>query len=101
GFKLAWLKRNDPEAYRRASTVLMPKDFINFRLTGERAMDPGDASTSFLMDPVRRRWSSEMAAMLGIEIGKLPEIRDPFDTLGRVTEAAAAETGLRTGTPVL
>jgi xylulokinase len=101
GFKLAWLKRNDPEAYRRATTVLMPKDFVNFRLTGERAMDPGDASTSFLMDPARRRWSPAMGDTLGVDIGKLPEIRDPFDELGRVTDAAAAETGLRAGTPVL
>ena len=101
GFKLAWLKRNDPEAYRRAATVLMPKDFINFRLTGERAMDPGDASLSFVMDPARRGWSPEMAGYLGIELDKLPAIRDPFDVLGGVTPAAAAETGLRTGTPVL
>jgi xylulokinase len=101
GFKLAWLKRNDAEAYRRAATVLMPKDFINFRLTGERAMDPGDASASFLMDPVSRTWSSEMARMLGIESEKLPPIRNPLDVLGKVTAAAAAQTGLREGTPVL
>jgi xylulokinase len=101
GFKLAWLKQHDPEAYRRATTVLMPKDFINFRLTGERAMDPGDASASFLMDPTRRAWSKEMAETLGIEISKLPPIRDPLDVLGSVTPGAAAETGLRAGTPVL
>lgn len=101
GFKLAWLKRHDAEAYRRAATVLMPKDFVNFRLTGERAMDPGDASASFMMDPMRRAWSEEMVATLGIEAGKLPAIRDPLEVLGGVTPAAAAETGLRTGTPVL
>jgi xylulokinase len=101
GFKLAWLKRNDPEAYRRAATVLMPKDYVNFRLTGERAMDPTDASVSFLMDPVHRRWSLEMAQELGIEIAKLPSIRNPLDVLGGVTAAAATETGLRAGTPVL
>ena len=101
GFKLAWLKQHDPEAYRRAATVLMPKDFINFRLTGERAMDPGDASASFLMDPARRAWSKEMAGQLGIEFEKLPPIRDPLEVLGGVTAAAAAKTGLRAGTPVL
>jgi xylulokinase len=101
GFKLAWLKQHDPEAYRRAATVLMPKDFINFRLTGERAMDPTDASVSFLMDPTQRAWSQEMAQTLGIEIGKLPGIRDPLAVLGNVTAAAAAETGLRADTPVL
>jgi xylulokinase len=101
GFKLAWLKRHDPEAYRRASTVLMPKDFINFRLTGMRAMDPGDASASFLMDPTRGAWSPEMARSLGIDLAKLPPIRDPFEVLGAVGAEAAAETGLRAGTPVL
>jgi len=101
GFKLAWLKRHDAEAYRRASVVLMPKDWINFRLTGERAMDPGDASLSFLMDPERRTWSPDLARMLGVEMAKLPPIRDPFDVLGAVTQAAATETGLRAGTPVL
>ena len=51
GFKLAWLRRHDSAAYGRATHVLMPKDFVNLRLTGERAMDRGDASLSFLMDP--------------------------------------------------
>jgi xylulokinase len=101
GFKLAWLRDHDPDAYARASTVLMPKDYINFRLTGERAMDPGDASLSFLMDPAQRRWSRTMADALGIGLEKLPAIRNPVDILGSVTEAAAQATGLRAGTPVL
>jgi len=101
GFKLAWLQEHDAAAYRRAATVLMPKDFINFRLTGERAMDPGDASTSFLMDPERRTWSAGNASALGIALDKLPPIRSPFEVLGSVTPDAAAATGLRAGTPVL
>ena len=55
GFKLAWLRDNDPAAYSAARAVLMPKDYINFRLTGEIAMDSGDASCSFLMNPRTRR----------------------------------------------
>ena len=51
----AWLRDNDPEAYRRARAVLMPKDYINLRLTGEIAMDSGDASCSFLMNPASAR----------------------------------------------
>jgi xylulokinase len=101
GFKLAWLRDHDADAYARASAVLMPKDFINFRLTGERAMDPGDASLSFLMDPAKRTWSPAMAEALGIGLDKLPAIRNPLDILGSVTPAAAQATGLRTGTPVL
>ncbi len=101
GFKLVWLRDSDPEAYARARHVIMPKDFINLRLTGEIAMDPGDASCSFLMDPGRRQWSERMLALLGLDHAKLPPIREPLDILGGVTPAAARETGLKEGTPVL
>ncbi len=100
-FKLMWLKENDPQAYRAASSVLMPKDYINFRLTGEIAMDSGDASCSFLMNPRTRRWSQTMIGLLGLDAEKLPPIREPLEILGAVTAEAAAETGLREGTPVL
>jgi xylulokinase len=101
GFKLAWLRDHDPKAYADAAHVLMPKDFINLQLTGEIAMDTGDASCSFLMSPKTRSWSSTMIGVLGLDIAKLPPIRDPLDILGAVTERAAAETGLQSGTPVL
>jgi xylulokinase len=100
-FKLAWLRDNDPEAYRSARAVVMPKDYVNLRLTGEIAMDPGDASLSFLMDARSRAWSPAMIDRLGIDAEKLPPIRAPLEILGTVTAEAAAETGLRAGTPVL
>jgi xylulokinase len=96
-----WLKRNDPEAYEAARVVLMPKDYINLRLTGEIAMDSGDASCSFLMNPQTRRWSETMIGLLDLDAAKLPPIREPLETLGAVTAEAARETGLRAGTPVL
>ncbi|MDQ0391178.1 xylulokinase [Labrys monachus] len=101
GFKLAWLRDNDPKAYEAAATVLMPKDYINLRLTGEIAMDEGDASCSFLMNPQTGQWSAAMIDRLGLDAAKLPPIRSPLDILGAVTAAAAAETGLAEGTPVL
>lgn len=101
GFKLAWLRDHDPAAYRAARTVLMPKDYVNLRLTGAVAMDCGDASCSFLMHPGRRAWSPAMIAMLGLDAALLPPIRAPLDILGAVTAEAAAGTGLRPGTPVL
>jgi xylulokinase len=100
-FKLLWLKRNDLEAYEAARVVLMPKDYINLRLTGEIAMDSGDASCSFLMNPQTRRWSETMIGLLDLDAAKLPPIREPLETLGAVTAEAARETGLRAGTPVL
>jgi xylulokinase len=101
GFKLQWLKQNEPEAYERATTVFMSKDYINFRLTGERAWDWSDASTSFLMDPLTRTWSQPMLDALGLDITKFPPIRSPQEILGSITAEAAKATGLREGTPVL
>lgn len=101
GFKLQWLRQHERDAYERATTVFMPKDYVNFRLTGERACDWSDASMTFLMDPQTRAWSPVMLEALGLDVRKLPPIRAPHEVLGAVTRAAAQATGLREGTPVL
>lgn len=101
GFKLAWIRDHDPEAYRRAAAVMMPKDWVNFRLTGEIAMEATEGSCSFLMNPATRDWSPAMIALLGLDAAKLPRLRSPLEILGGVTAAAAVETGLLEGTPVL
>lgn len=101
GFKLQWLRDHDPAAYAATATVLMPKDYVNFRLTGERATDITEGSASFLMDPGSGRWSAAMLERLGLDARILPPIRLPAEILGAVTPEAAAETGLRAGLPVL
>ncbi|MGF6231926.1 xylulokinase [Inquilinus ginsengisoli] len=101
GFKLAWIRDHDPEAYRRAAAVMMPKDYVNFRLTGEIAMEATEGSCSFLMNPATRDWSPAMIALLGLDAAKLPRLRPPLEILGGVTATAAVETGLLQGTPVL
>jgi xylulokinase len=101
GFKLQWLRDNDPEAYRRAAVVIMPKDYINLRLTGEIATDWTEGSLSFAMNPSTRNWSDAMIGRLGLERAKFPEIRSPAEIVGRVTAGASRETGLAEGTPVL
>lgn len=101
GFKLQWLKDNQPEAFTRTATVLMPKDYINFRLTGERAQDRTDASCSFMMDPATDDWSGVMLDRLGIPAAILPSVREPSDILGELQPAVAEQLGLRAGTPVL
>ncbi|HWT29956.1 MAG TPA: FGGY family carbohydrate kinase, partial [Propylenella sp.] len=101
GFKLQWIRDNDPAAYDGAAAVLMPKDFVNLRLTGEIATDWTEASLSFLMDRESRGWSAEMVRKLDLDAAKLPPIRSPHDVLGAVSEAAARITGLSAGTPVL
>ncbi len=101
GFKLQWLKAHDRRAYDAATHVLMPKDYVNLRLTDAVATDWTEGSLSFLMDAGKRCWSAPMCDRLGLDIAKLPALHAPQAVLGAVTEGAAAETGLRAGTPVL
>ena len=101
GFKLQWLRDNDPDAWQRTAAVVMPKDYVNFRLTGEIAMDRTDGGASFLMDPKTGAWSAVMCDRLGIDPAKLAPLRHPVEILGHVTAGAAVETGLPSGTPVL
>ncbi len=100
-FKLRWLRDYDPLAYARTATVLTPKDFINFQLTGIRATDWTEASASFLADHRTRSWSRPLIEALGLRHDFLPDIHDPGTVLGPITAAIAQATGLREGTPVL
>lgn len=100
-FKLQWFQRHEEDVYRRTTTVLMPKDWINFRLTGVRAFDITEASLTFLMDARTWSWSPTMFDMLGVDGRKLPPIHRPTEILGEVTAEAARETSLLRGTPVV
>lgn len=100
-FKLAWLMENDPESIDRASSLLMPKDWINFKLTGKRAQDVTEASLSFLMDWKRRDWSAQMIALTGIPARLLPPLGDPQSVLAGLSQEAADLLGLSAGIPVL
>ena len=100
GFKLAWIKAHQPAAYAAARTWFMPKDYINFRLTGQRAIDLPEASCSYLLDAEKQAWSPRLVDLLGLDPAMLPPLRAATDVVGTVTAEAAAATGLRAGTPV-
>lgn len=100
-FKLQWLRDHDPEAWARTATVMMPKDYVNFRLTGERAMDWTDAACSFLMNPATGAWSNQVFDRLGLDQTMMAPVRLPTEILGTVTGDAARATGLPQGAPVL
>jgi xylulokinase len=100
-FKLAWIKENHPEAYRRATTLLMPKDYVNFKLTGERAVDYPEASCSFLFDYQANAWSRKITDLLELNYELLPPLKLPAEFIGVVSQEAAGITGLRAGTPVV
>ena len=101
GFKIRWLKENAPDLYAQTSKFVVPKDYINFRLTDEAVIDYSEASGSFLMDTATRRWSDELIDQLGLERDKLPEVHRSAEVIGHVTPAAATLTGLASGTPVV
>ena len=100
-FKLAWIAENEPQALARASTLLMPKDWINFRLTGERAHDFTEASLSFLMDRKTRDWSDELCDMTGVHRSLLARLQNPGDVLSGLSRHMATDLGLAEGIPVL
>lgn len=100
-FKLAWIKENHPEAYRRAATLLMPKDYINFKLTNQRAIDYPEASCSFLFSYPENSWSRKITELLGLNYDLLPPLRLPAEYIGEVTRQAAEQTGLPDGIPVI
>jgi xylulokinase len=101
GFKIKWLQVNQPDLYRRTWKFVVPKDFINYRLTGVAAIDYSEASGSFLLDAKREAWSEDMVARMGLDLDKLPQPYPAAHVIGRVTEAAARATGLLQGTPVV
>lgn len=101
GFKIKWLKVHQPEIYYKAWKFILPKDFINFELTGAVATDYSEASGSFLMDANTKTWSQALAEEVEIDIAKLPELHPAFAVVGHVTSEAAALTGLAEGTPVV
>lgn len=100
-FKLSWIKQHEPRAYEAARTLLMPKDYINFRLTGERAIDFTEATCSYLLDIRTRTWSKDVTDVLELDIRKFPPLRQAWDVLGVISKSAAAATGLLQGTPVV
>ena len=88
--KLLWLRRHEPEVYERIAHVLLPKDYVRFRLTGERAIDAADASGTLLFDVAGRRWSDEMLELLELPRAWLPDAHESTQIGGAGDQAAAA-----------
>jgi xylulokinase len=99
--KLLWVREREPEVWGRVRAVLLPKDYVRLRLTGERATDVADASGTLLFDVARRRWSEEMLAAAEIDSSILPPAYESPEVVGRVSAEGASETRLPEGTPVV
>jgi xylulokinase len=99
--KLLWVRDNEPEAWARAQHMLLPKDYVRFKLTGEHALDVADGAGTVLFDLKTRTWSPEVAEALGLDPAMLPRTVEGPDIVGVVSEEAASATGLRPGIPVV
>jgi xylulokinase len=99
--KILWLRENEPENYKRVRKILLPKDYIRYRLTGEFASDVSDASGTLLFDVKNRRWSKEMLNFLEIPEEYLPKVYESPEITGNLLSSVADEIGLIPGIPVV
>ncbi len=98
--QLMWLQKHERGSCRRIRKILFLKDYLRHRLTGDEVTDSIDAMGSLLLDADKESWDSGFVSLAGLDESVLPDLRDPFDIAGTVTREAAAETGLKEGTPV-
>lgn len=98
--KILWVRRHEPEIWKQVRHILLPKDYVRFRLTGEYGSEMSDASGTNLLDVPRRCWSGAMLDALDLDATLLPPLMESSDAAGTVTSRAAEETGLQPGTVV-
>ncbi|PIE34836.1 xylulokinase [candidate division KSB3 bacterium] len=98
---LLWIKRHEPETYKQIATVLLPKDYVKLRLTGEMVTDPSDAGGTSLYDVRKLEWSSTLLEQLNLSQDIFPTVCQSSEIIGAVSADAALETGLPAGTPVV
>lgn len=99
--KFLWTRDNEPEIWRRVRRVMLPKDYVRFKLTGRAATDVADASGTLMLDVNHRAWSTEILAAAGIDPSILPELFESPAVCGRINPAGAEASGLAEGTPVV
>jgi xylulokinase len=99
--KLLWTSEQEPALWSQVRTIMLPKDYVRLRLTGERATDVADASGTLLFDVTHRRWSKQMLDAFEIDERLIPSVFESPEITGRVSGEGAATTGLNEGTPVV
>jgi xylulokinase len=99
--KILWLKENEPENYKKVKYILLPKDYIRYRLTNELFTEVSDAAGTLLFNVLKKRWSTSLLEKLEIDKNLLPPVLNSFDLAGRITKNIADQIGLKFGTPVV
>jgi len=99
--KLLWVRENEPEIYNRIAHILLPKDYIRFMLSGDKAVDCADASGTSLFDITRRAWSRDILSVLEIDPQWLPTVYEGTEITGSVSSKGEKLTGLPAGVPIV
>ncbi len=99
--KLLWLRDNEPWHWDKVKAVLLPKDYLRLKLSGDKASDVADSSGTLLFDVQNRKWSDVMLSAFEMDPALLPRVYESIEITGTVTENAAIETGLRAGTKIV
>ena len=92
--KILWIKKNEPENFARIAKIMLPKDYINYLLTGVHCCDYSDASGMLLLDVKNKCWSSEMLDLCGVTQEQMPQLFESFDCVGTVLPSVAEQLGL-------
>lgn len=98
--KILWMKRNEPDNFKKIAKIMLPKDYINYVLTGIHCTDASDASGMLLFDVKNRTWSKEMLDICGIDESMMPRIFESYETVGTLKPEIAGELGLNTNVKV-
>ncbi len=98
--KILWIKENEPENFARIAKIMLPKDYINYLLTGVHCCDYSDASGMLLLDVEHKCWSSEMLDLCGVTKEQMPKLFESFDCVGTVLPSVADRLGLPEGVKV-
>ncbi len=99
--KVLWLRRHEPKNFARLTTVLLPKDYVRLRMTGQKAMDVADGAGTVMMEVGQKRWAVPLLEKLNLNPALLPPLMDSTSVAGGLAQQAAKETGLAEGTPVI
>ena len=99
--KLLWMKKHEPENFARIEKIMLPKDYVNYRLTGVHSCDYSDASGILLLDVKNKRWSKEMLEICDVREEQLPRLFESYEVIGEVKPEIAAQLGLPQGVKVI
>ena len=99
--KLLWVRTHEPDRWARVRHVLLPKDYVRFRMSGEHAIDVADASGTLMLDVARRQWSPKILEQAGIDPGVLPRVFESPEVCARISREGADAIGIPEGTPIV